>query len=170
MNKCDVAQRLANYVIMPKGSDQSFARWWQSLPDTTSVEVCYPHQHHGNARRPSNSSKPTVREDFLNFVDCNVQPNSRSADSSGPTHYFVSAFITIQVPKKGVANFEERKARSVVGEFNRIQEENGKQGCSNGSASNWLKEFRPKVAICPHKLDYCDTCAKYREDLQNKQD
>ena len=42
MNKCDVvAQRLANYVIMPKGSDQSFAQWWQSLPDTTSVEVCY---------------------------------------------------------------------------------------------------------------------------------
>lgn len=100
-----------------------------------SVEVCYPHQHHGNARRPSNSSKPRVREDFLNFVDCNVQPNGRSVDSSGPTRYFVSTFTTIQVPKKGVANFEERKARSVV-EFNQIQEENGKQGCSNGSASN----------------------------------
>ena len=81
------------------------------------VSTCYPHQHHENARRPSNSSKPTVREDFLlNFVDCNVQPNGHSADSS--THYFVSTFTTIQVPKKGVANFEERQARSVVGEFN----------------------------------------------------
>jgi len=64
-----------------------------------------------------------VREDFLNFVGCNVQPNGRSADSSGLTHYFVSTFTTLQVPKKGVANFEERKARSGVGEFNRIQEE-----------------------------------------------
>jgi len=48
MNKCDVvAQRLANYVIMPKGSDQSFAQCWRSLPGNTTVEVRYPHQHHG---------------------------------------------------------------------------------------------------------------------------
>ena len=25
------------------------------------------------------------------------------------------------------------------------------------------------MAICPHKLDYCDTCAKYREDLRTEQ-
>ena len=25
---------------------------------------------------------------------------------------------------------------------------------------NWLKQERPKVAVCPHKQDYCDTCAK----------
>ena len=28
---------------------------------------------------------------------------------------------------------------------------------------------RPKVAICPHKLDYCDTCAKFNEDIHANQ-
>ena len=56
------------------------------------------------------------------------------------------------MPKKDVSNYQERVRRSVVGEFNRVQTENGKGTCSNGSASNWLHQDRPKVAICPHKL------------------
>lgn len=154
---------------MPKGNDQSFLVWWRSLPGDHLIQVPYPYEHHGNARKESHSAKPSVRDDFLNFVDCNIQPNSRSADSSGLTHYFVSSFTTIQVPKKDVAHFEERKRRSVVGEFNRVQEENGKESCSYGFASNWLKKFRPKVAICPHKLDNCDTCSKLREEIRSKQ-
>jgi len=130
MNKCDVAQRLANYVIMPKGSTSLLRSGGDLSGSVLSTSASWECQ-----KTFQFIYKPTVREDFLNFVDCNVQPNGRSVDSSGPTHYFVSTFTTIQVPKKGVANFEERKARSVV-EFNRIQEENGKQGCSNGSASN----------------------------------
>lgn len=63
-----------------------------------------------------------VHSVFVLFVDCNIQPNGRSADSFGPTHYFVSSFATIQVPTD-VAHFEKRKRRSVVGEFNRVQEE-----------------------------------------------
>ena len=105
----------------------------------------------------------------MTFIDCNIQPNGRSADSSGPTHYLVSLFATIQVPKKDVAHSEERKRRSVVGELTVYKRKKGKGGCSNGSAHNWLKQFRPKVAICPHKLDYCDTCAKMSEDLRSKQ-
>ena len=61
------------------------------------------------------------------------------------------------------------RRESEVGEFNPVQEESGKGGCSNGSAHNWLKQFRPKVAICLHELDYCDTCAKLSEDLRSKQ-
>ena len=57
----------------------------------------------------------------------------------------------------------------MVGEFNRVQQENDKGGCSNGSASNWLNRHRPIVAICPHKLDYCDTCAKFNEDIHANQ-
>ena len=50
---------------------------------------------------------------------------SRSAESHGPTSYFISKFATIQTPKKNVCDYEERVRRSVVGEFCRIQAENG---------------------------------------------
>ena len=159
MKKSDVVEkRLGEYVVMPPSIEQPFLQWWRSLDDSIDVEVRFPHHHHGNAAKPSNSAKQTVREQFLSFVDANIQPNGRKADSSGPTHYFVPTFSTIQMPKKDVSNYQARLRRSVVGEFNRIQAEEGKGTCSNGSASNWLHQDRPKVAICPHKLDYCDTC------------
>ena len=90
MKKSDaVAQKLGDFVVMPQGNDQSFLVWWRSLPDDHIIQVRYPYEHHGNARKESHSAKPSVRDDFLKFVDCNIQPNGRSANSSGPTHYFV---------------------------------------------------------------------------------
>lgn len=68
-------------------------------------------------------------------------------------------------PKTGTSHYEERLKRSVVGEFNRVQQEMGKSGCSNGSSHNWLKLHRPKVAICPHQEDYCDTCARRKAEI-----
>ena len=62
-----------------------------------------------------------VKDDFLQFMDINSQPNGRSADTSGPTHYFLPKFTTIQSPKPGVPNYQEHVAQSVVGEFNRAQ-------------------------------------------------
>ena len=157
MKKSDVEQQtLSQYIVMPKDLELSFKTWWKSLSDASDVQVRYPYEHHGNALRESNSSMRTVRDDFLIFVG--AKPNGRRADPSGPTHYFVSGFTTIQTPpKKYVANYDERLRWSVVREFNRVQSENGKGGCSNSSASNWLSQYRPKVAIFPHKLDYCDT-------------
>ena len=54
------------------------------------------------------------------------------------------------------------------GEFCKAQSEEGKSGCSNGSASDWLHTHRPKVAICPHKQDYCDTCSKLNAQVHSK--
>ena len=102
---------------------------------------------------PANLRIQQTREDFLKFVDTNSQPNGRSADSTGPTFYFSPKFTTIQTPKQTVAHYEECVARSLVGEFNRVQREFGKGECSNGSSHNWLKTFRPKVSICPHQED-----------------
>ena len=113
----------------------------------------------------SNSAKVSVMQDFLAFVDNNNQPNGRSADYHGPTFYFASKFTSIESPKKNVANYDVRLQRSVVGECNRAQRVLGKEGCSNGSVHNWLHKHRPKVAICPPKQDYCDTCAKYNTDI-----
>ena len=41
--------------------------------------------------------------------------------------------------------------------------------CSNRSSHNWLKAHRPKVGICPHQEDYCDTCCHLKTEIQAKQ-
>ena len=39
----------------------------------------------------------------------------------------------------------------------------------NGSSHNWIKSNRPKVSICPHKEDYCDTYCKHKNQIHGKQ-
>ena len=78
-------------------------------------------------------------------------------------------FTTIQTPKSTVSHYEERVKRSVVGEFNRVQRELGKEEISNGSSHNWLKTYQPKVAICPHQEEYCDSCTKSETEIHAKQ-
>ena len=149
MSKAQVEdESLGKYVIMPDSEESSFKTWWRSLPESTVVSVRLPHvaQCHGNAGKPSNSAKKAVLEDFLAFVDANSEPNGRSDD---PTHYFVSKFSTVQAPKPGCSHYQERLKRSVVGEFNRTQREAGRGTCSNGSSHNWLKKYRPNVAVHP---------------------
>lgn len=170
MLKSEVEEkRLGDFVVMPQNVEASFKTWWRGLLPASTVEVRYPHERHGNAGRVSNSAKVGTREQFLEFVDLNTQPNGRSADSTGPTMYFIPKFSTVQTPKRTVPHYEERVSRSVVGEFNRIQREMGRKEISNGSSHNWLKAFRPKVAISPHQEDYCDTCAKSKATISAKQ-
>ena len=161
MTKVEVEEdRVSEYVVMPASLDISFKEWWSSLLPSHEVMVRYPHDRHGNAGKKSNSSKSSVMESFLTFVDANSQPNGRSADSSGPTFYFLPKFSSLQMPAKDCPQYQERVTQSVVGEFNRAQRESGHGECSNGSCHNWLKQHRPKHSISPHKEDYCDTCTK----------
>ena len=170
MEKRDVEeQRLGDYVVTPDEVNESFLKWWRRLDSSVVLKVRFPHQKHVLAGKTSNSAKQDVLDNFMTFVDAKSQPNGRAADSSGPTSYLLPNFSTIQTPKNGVSNYQERCKRSVVGAFTTAQEECGKSGCSNGTASNWLHKYRPKVAICPHKLDYCDTCAKKNEEIHAKQ-
>ena len=99
----------------------------------------------------------------------NSQPNGRSADSTSATHFFLPKFQTIQTPKVSVANYTERLQHSIVGKFNRAQKDMDRSTISNFSASIWLMQEKPKVPIYPHKLDYCDFCAKKKELIQSKQ-
>ena len=138
-------------------------RCWNFDP-SVELEVRYPHNRHSNAGRSSNSAKTSIMQDFL---DMNSQPNGRSADSTGPTHYCLPKFTTIQMPKSGVPHYEHVQ-RSLVGEFNRAQRERGRGECSNSSSHNWLKQ-RPKVAICPRQTDYCDTCKKRNIEIDGSQ-
>ena len=170
IKKSEVEKRaLAEYVVMPTGINLSFMKWWKSLTCDDECNVRYPHSRHGNAGNPSNSAKTGAKVDFLEFIDINSQPNGRSADSTSATYFLLPKFRTIQTPKPGVARFEQRVRESLLGEFNRCQEEAGKPTISNYSASTWLKKERPKHSIYPHKLDYCDTCAKLSEKIRASQ-
>lgn len=104
------------------------------------------------AGKTFNSAKSETLKEFRAFVDANSQPNSRSADSTGPTSYFTPNFRTIQIPKASVVDYDERAKSSVLGEFNHAQTEAGKKECSNDTSHNSLKASA-KVAKCPHKED-----------------
>ena len=99
MTKLEVEeQHLGQCVVMPANLDCSFKSWWRSVDPTEEVEVQTPHSRHGNAGKVSHSAKTTIHQQFLEFVDMNSQPNSRSADSSSLTVYSPK-FTTIQMPK-----------------------------------------------------------------------
>lgn len=141
MTKSDIEKdRVSEYVVMPGDKEMLVKSWWMTLSDSDVVSVRYPHARHGNAGRVSNSSKRAIMDDFLAYVDANSQPNGRSSDSTGPTFYFLSKFPTLQTPKAGCPQYEERLSRSLVGEFNRAQCEASKGECSNSSCHNLLKQ------------------------------
>lgn len=86
MKKSEIEdQRLGKFVIKPAELELCFKKWWRTVDPSDIVDVRYPHKKHGNT---SHSAKTKTMEKFLEFVDNNTQPNGRSADSTGPTHYF----------------------------------------------------------------------------------
>ena len=170
MSKSEVEEnRLSEYVVMPTECDLSFMEWWKTKTPNDQVSIRYPHSRHGNAGKSSNRAKKDAKADFLEFIDCNSQPNGRNEESSSATHFFLPKFRTIQTPKDGVPRYEQHMRESLVAEFNRVQREKGRDTISNYSGSTWLKKERPKYAISPHKLDYCDTCAKVKEKIRAAQ-
>ena len=168
LTKAEIEEkRLGEFVVMPSGCNEAFSTWWKSKGSADILSVRYPHERHGLSGKVSNSAKTDTTKDFLDFVDANSQPNGRCSKSHCPTHYFLPKFTTIQTPKTTVRNYEQRVATSLTGEFNCVQREQNKTTISNYSASTWLKKHRPKHAICPHKLDYCDTCASLKNEIQS---
>lgn len=168
MTKSDIiSNHLEESVVMPEGQD-NFKKWWPTLMDTDIVNVHYPHESHGLARKPSNSAKLNVREQFLQFVDVNSQPNGRQSGSYGALFYFLPKFTRIGEPKKSEKNYTDKVEHSLLCEFNRVQEEEGRGKCSERSAFRWLKEDRPRHAICPPRTDYCDRCKELKEEMNRQ--
>ena len=163
------AESLLSFVVMPEGVSSTLKSWWDTIPSDHEVDVRFPYERHGLCGRASNNEKTETKAEFLSFIDENSQPNGRRLDSRNPTHYFLPRFTTISVPKKSDPKYDEKLRTSLVSEFNRTQSELGKATISDFSARKWLKEERPKYAIYPHKVDYCDSCAIYKKDIQAKQ-
>ena len=103
--------------------------------------------------------------DFLLFVDNNSTPNGRQYDSHCPTFYFLPKFRRVDPPKPNEKDYDEKVASCLVSEFNRAQQSSGKGTAGSYAIRQWLKAHRPKVAIHPHKVDYCDTCKRLETEL-----
>ena len=88
---------------MPEGCNVSFMAWWKLLDNSSTVTVQYPHERHGLAGSISHAAKVDAKQDFLNFVDINSQPNGRSAESSKKrtTKVYHIKLLSICVAKKG---------------------------------------------------------------------
>ena len=165
MSKCEVSGlKLEKFVVLPSDHD-NFQSWWNELDDDEDVEVCYPHEQHGLQGKTSNRAKTSVMNDFLTFVDNNSTPNGHQADSRCPTFYFLPKFRRIDPSKTNEKDFSEKSSCCLVGEFNRAQESEGKATAGAYAIRQWLKQHRPKVAIHPHKVDYCDTCKRLEMEL-----
>ena len=157
-------QKLQENVIIPEEQTE-FKSWWSSLKDDDDVVVQFPHERHGLQGRTSNSAKTTILQDFLTFVDSNSTPNGRAADSHCATSYFLPKFRRINPPAPNEKNADEKSEVSLTCEFNRAQQSVGKGTVSKFSINNWLKTYRPKVAIHPHQTDYCDTCKRIELEI-----
>ena len=165
-----VAKNLKKFILHP-GVDEStmvVSAWWKTLSNDSEVEVKLPHERHGLAGKASNKSKPAVRDAFLKFVDANSHPNGRQAGSYNPQFYFTSQFTRIDPPKEGEKDFETKAKSSIVWVFNRAQTEAGGGTCLAFAARQWLKDNRPKVALHPHKSDYCNTCKYHKEEISRQ--
>ncbi len=139
------------------------------VDDDEDVDLKFPHEQHGLVGKASNRAKRDILEDFLKFVDNNCTPNGRAEGSHCPTYYFLPKFRRIDPPKKGEKNSDEKSQVSVTCEFNRAQESIGKGTVSSFTVRQWLKLHRPKVAIHPHRTDYCDTCKRLETDISRAQ-
>ena len=147
--KFSTAWKTSSVVPIPKGSmptecDLSFMEWWKMKTTDYEVQVWYPHSQHGNAGKPSNRAKWDAKSDFLEFIDCNSQPNGRSEESLSATNFFLPKLRTIQTPKDGVPRYEQHLRESLVGEFNHVQREKGRDTISNYSIIRDLLGSRKK--------------------------
>ena len=162
-------KKLSSFVVMRDGLDMAFRKWWSSIPEDHTVNIRYPYARHGLCGRTSNNAKVEAKEAFLQFIDANSQPNGRRLDSRNPMHYLLQHFKTISLPKKSLKDYHEKVKTSLVREFNHTQLEEGKETISDFSATTWLKQEHPKLAIYPHQADYCDFCTKVKKEIQGHQ-
>ena len=103
-----IDKKLVSFVLHP-GLDEvepGQTDWWKSLGNDEDVEVKFPHEQHGLTGKPSNHSKPAIREAFLRFVDTNSHSNGRQAGSYSPQFYFIPKFTRINPPTAGEKDFE----------------------------------------------------------------
>lgn len=158
VRKKDVQKEQVQHII-PPSTAENVLEWWVRLENDSFVELRVPpklHQGRGNNRKDQLLSR------FLDFIDTNSQPNGRQIASHGPLFFLSPKFDRMNAPSKNEANkSEEWKRRSLVYEFNRTLDVG--ESISNGTAKNWLKQYRPKHAICPLRTDFCSMCAECQE-------
>jgi hypothetical protein len=146
MRKKDIHKSQIQHIVPPL-NEKNILEWWMCLEDDNFVDLREPLKLHKGC---GNNRKDYLLSRFLNFIDTNSQPNGRQIGSHGPLFFLSSKFDRINAPsKKDSKKPENWKQRSLVYEFNRTLCSG--ESISNGTAKNWLKQYRPYHAICPLK-------------------
>ena len=87
-------------------------------------------------------------------------------DSHGALFYFQSHYTRIDPPAKTEKDYNKKMQVSVVAAFNRAQEETGGKTMAASTFRKHLEKNFPRVSICPHKEDFCDTCKALDIDMK----
>ncbi len=158
VRKKDVQKEQVRNIVLPLNV-KNVLEWWMCLENDSFVDLRVPPKLH---RGRGNNRKVRLLSRFLHFIDTNSQPNGRQVGSHGPLFFLSPKFDRINAPSKNDAGKPgEWKRRSLVYEFNRTLDVG--ESISNGTAKNWLKQFRQKHAISPLRTDYCSMCAECQE-------
>lgn len=94
--------------------------------------------------KQSKRSKSDVKAKFLEFVDLSRSANGRRVGSSSAEYYFDAINSSFRAPDKQDKEYEKKVRRSVVGCFNKAQEESGLPTVGNIAAREWLNKEKPK--------------------------
>ena len=150
--------------------------WWGSLRDTVLIALRM-NARHGLCNQPSNNAYSNEEcESFLNWCEVNSMPTGRK-DRWNPTRYFSSVFARIGRYKTAELEVDPQRWRwSVIAQYRECcRERHAAQGTnrripSEATLCKWLKEKTlERYSIQPHQSDYCDTCARFRVELEQMQ-
>jgi hypothetical protein len=163
----EVDQRTGRVIAPPNARlhDGGIA-WFANLEPHDPVELRI-RRGHGLEGRPSNNAKPPdVLEDFREFVNANSAPNGRRPGTGHAEYYFAAHFSSVD---RSYATTPKPGHYSLLEEFNKAQRAAGKESGMIGATTlaRWLARFFSKHALCPHKSDYCDTCAEFAVQLHS---
>ena len=141
--------------------------WWGTLRPTDPVRLRF-RSSHGLSNRPSNNAyDATAKEAFLGWCEINSMPTGRITRYH-PTRYFSSVFIRIGRYKQSELREPEMARYSVVMAYRAcLAEQHAPRIPCEATLCKWLHESpTERYAIQPHQSDYCDTCARFRVELQ----
>jgi len=140
--------------------------WFANLQPADPVELRLRRGHGLEGRASNNAKPPSVVEDFQAFIKANSAPTGRRPGTGHAEFYFAAHVTSLD---RSHAATPTPGHTSLLEEFNKAQRAAGKDNgtISATTLTRWLARFFPRHALCPHKSDYCDTCAEYAVQLQS---
>ena len=158
------ARRLGDVIVPPHVHPIA---WWRTVREGDMVSLRRRSRHGLSNRASNNAYKAEARNAFLSWCEMNSMPTGRST-LYHPTRYFSSTFIRIgRYKDKELRTNPDLSRYSIVMVYRQCLIEQGQSRIPcEATLTKWLHECEhERYAIQPHQSDYCDTCARFRVQL-----